>query len=157
TWSDELTAESVGLPSGPTVHVLAHLGLVVADVDADQSRALAAHARERYAAVLAVEPELVLRAIPAPAAPIAMQPTETGALTGGAGAVGAPTVGPAGTGMHVCVLDTGIATAHPDLTSRVARARSFVPDTGASVEDGNGHGTHCAGVACGPRASAVGA
>ena len=42
------------------------------------------------------------------------------------------------------VIDTGIDLDHPDLNVDKARSRNF--STGASPEDGNGHGTHVAGI-----------
>ncbi|MEU6862639.1 S8 family serine peptidase [Streptomyces sp. NPDC046876] len=54
-----------------------------------------------------------------------------------------------GRGVGVAILDTGIDAAHPDLAGRVKASASFVP--GQAVDDGHGHGTHCAGTACGPR------
>ncbi len=50
-----------------------------------------------------------------------------------------------GHGMKISVLDTGIAD-HPDLPEPIA-TRSFIPNQ--SVQDGNGHGTHCSGTALG--------
>lgn len=47
-----------------------------------------------------------------------------------------------GSGIKVAVLDTGIAT-HPDLV--VAGGVSFIPGV-VSYNDGNSHGTHCAGI-----------
>jgi subtilisin len=47
-----------------------------------------------------------------------------------------------GNGIKVAVLDTGIAT-HPDLV--ISGGVSFVPGV-VSFKDGNGHGTHCAGI-----------
>lgn len=46
----------------------------------------------------------------------------------------------------VAILDTGIASSHPDLPTPVA-TKSFI--SGQSVLDGHGHGTHCAGTAVG--------
>ncbi len=53
-----------------------------------------------------------------------------------------------GLGIRVAVLDTGMDLKHPDFAGRVLRSRSFI--TGEDVQDGNGHGTHCIGTACGP-------
>ncbi|MGL4235501.1 S8 family serine peptidase [Tabrizicola sp.] len=52
-----------------------------------------------------------------------------------------------GAGIKICILDTGIDLQHPDFASRDITDRSFVP--GEDVQDGNGHGTHCAGTAAG--------
>ncbi|MFJ3922241.1 S8 family serine peptidase [Streptomyces sp. NPDC090022] len=59
-----------------------------------------------------------------------------------------------GRGVGVAILDTGIQEDHPDLTARLRQSASFVP--GQAVDDGHGHGTHCAGTACGPRNPATG-
>jgi subtilisin len=62
-----------------------------------------------------------------------------------------------GTGVKVAVLDTGLDLGHPDFAARFAtgrNTRSFVP--GGSVQDGNGHGTHCAGIVGGAADSASG-
>jgi subtilisin len=56
-----------------------------------------------------------------------------------------------GNGVKVAVLDTGIAT-HPDLV--ISGGVSFVPGV-VSFNDGNGHGTHCAGI-IGARNNTVG-
>ncbi|MFN0015533.1 MAG: S8 family peptidase [Saprospiraceae bacterium] len=47
----------------------------------------------------------------------------------------------------IWILDTGIDMDHPDLNvqTNTTYAKSFVP--GQTVEDGHGHGTHCAGIA----------
>ncbi len=60
--------------------------------------------------------------------------------------ISAPTVwagGDKGAGIKVAVLDTGIATSHPDL--RVVGGATFVRGT-TSYNDDNGHGSHCAGI-----------
>lgn len=52
-----------------------------------------------------------------------------------------------GTGRTAWVIDTGIDLDHPDLKVDVARSKSFLTSGRgyASPDDGNGHGTHCAG------------
>lgn len=49
----------------------------------------------------------------------------------------------------VAVLDTGLDRCHPDFLGRVVDAdfQSFV---GGTAHDNDGHGTHCAGIVCGP-------
>jgi hypothetical protein len=56
-----------------------------------------------------------------------------------------------GAGIKVAVLDTGMDTGHPDFAGRTFVTQSFV---GQPVRDLNGHGTHCIGTACGPKAPA---
>jgi len=52
-----------------------------------------------------------------------------------------------GRGINVAVLDTGMDLNHPDFFGRSIQSKSFVP--GEAVQDGQGHGTHCIGTACG--------
>jgi subtilisin family serine protease len=60
-----------------------------------------------------------------------------------------------GEGIKVAVLDTGFTFNHPDFAGRNITAQSFVPGV-ATADDGHGHGTHCVGTACGPKAPASG-
>lgn len=53
-----------------------------------------------------------------------------------------------GEGVGLAVLDTGLDLAHPDFADREIVSQSFVE--GEEVDDGQGHGTHCAGTAAGP-------
>ena len=54
-----------------------------------------------------------------------------------------------GRGIRVAILDTGLDLQHPDFRERSIVARSFLRTDG--VDDPNGHGTHCAGILCGPK------
>ncbi|MDB1088242.1 S8 family serine peptidase [Streptomyces sp. ACA25] len=69
-------------------------------------------------------------------------------MTWGLQATGITECSATGRGVRVAVLDTGVALSHPDLAGRLGATLSFV--AGESVEDGQGHGTHCVGTACGP-------
>jgi len=61
-----------------------------------------------------------------------------------------------GVGVKVAVLDTGIDLQHPDFENRIepGNAVSFVE--GETVQDGWGHGTHCAGLVAGPMQPSTG-
>lgn len=52
-----------------------------------------------------------------------------------------------GSGIKVAILDTGLDLDHPDFKGRSITSKSFID--GAPVQDGNSHGTHCTGTACG--------
>jgi subtilisin family serine protease len=72
---------------------------------------------------------------PAPQQPSQTIPWGVTRVGGGAG-TGTPTG-------KAWVIDSGIDLDHPDLVVDVASSRNF--STGASADDGNGHGTHVAG------------
>jgi subtilisin len=76
---------------------------------------------------------------------------DSATATWGLQAVGADRSVFTGKGVKLCVLDTGIDLTHPDFQGRQIVTRSFVPNEG--VEDGNSHGTHCAGTAAGGRSA----
>ena len=59
-----------------------------------------------------------------------------------------------GSNVRVAVLDTGFDFNHPDFQNRAIHSKSFTP--GISADDIHGHGTHCAGTACGPLSPASG-
>jgi subtilisin family serine protease len=54
-----------------------------------------------------------------------------------------------GQGVRVAVLDTGLDFNHPDFVGRVKDKKDFISGA-ATPQDFFGHGTHCAGTACGP-------
>ena len=70
------------------------------------------------------------------------------ALTWGLQATDAAASSFSGTGIRVAILDTGLDLNHPDFSRRSITSQSFI--AGEQVQDGNGHGTHTAGTACGP-------
>lgn len=71
--------------------------------------------------------------------------------TWGVDAVGAWVSQYTGAGIKVAILDTGLDLQHPDFANRTIVSESFV--TGEDVQDGQGHGTHCAGTAVGSQTS----
>ncbi len=73
---------------------------------------------------------------------------DTATHTWGLQAVGADGTAFTGNGAVIAVLDTGIDVHYPELMRRVRAHKSFVPNE--SVDDLNGHGTHCAGTIAGP-------
>ncbi len=55
-----------------------------------------------------------------------------------------------GTGVRVCVVDTGIDSDHVMFSSRIDAAAGFdFANDDSNPEDDNGHGSHCAGIALG--------
>jgi len=78
---------------------------------------------------------------------------DTAQFTWGLQAIGAHTSSLAGQGVKLAILDTGLDLAHPDFIGRPIVTQTF---TGVPVQDVHGHGTHCAGTACGPRTPASG-
>ena len=57
--------------------------------------------------------------------------------------------------VRICVVDSGIDAAHPDLAGAVVAQRDFV-DRDADASDDAGHGTHVAGIAAARSANGVG-
>jgi subtilisin family serine protease len=151
------------------------LGVAVVSLNPDQVRAIRA-ATVSGGAVLAIEPERVVRAIGnSPnrllssdylmgyrdsinhlvdqSIPSASQLTAAaladGAATWGLQATKVVDMPYSGLGIKVAVLDTGLDLDHPDFVGRTITSQSFIK--GEDVQDKNGHGTHCIGTACGPQ------
>ena len=93
-------------------------------------------------------PANVAPAAAVPALPVA-KPSDD--FTWGLQAIGADVAGVSGKNVRVAVLDTGLDLLHRDWRGRTVLTQSFVPGV-QSVQDGQGHGTHCAGTIGGPRA-----
>jgi subtilisin family serine protease len=119
--------------------VMPTLGIAVVDAPPDQAIAVSTAAAQQN---LLVEPEQYVYAWEA--APTLSQKEATWGLQV-TGALASPF---SGQGIRVAVLDTGMDLAHPDFAERTIVSRSFIQ--GEEVQDGNGHGTHCIGTACGP-------
>lgn len=75
---------------------------------------------------------------------------QAAAFTWGLIATRTPVSRLSGRGIRVAILDTGFDATHPDFRGRGVVRRSFIPNQ--SAHDVHGHGTHCTGTACGPRA-----
>ena len=73
---------------------------------------------------------------------------DTAQLTWGLQATRVASSRATGAGIRVAVLDTGFDLRHPDFRVRPIVSQSFI--SGQTVQDGNGHGTHCIGTAMGP-------
>jgi subtilisin family serine protease len=125
-----------------------HLGAALLHGDPDQARALV---NRTDAQTLLVEPERYVRASGLADGPIAttLPLADTQLATWGLQATRILSSRYAGRGIRVAILDTGVDLEHPDFAGRTIVSQSFV--TGLPVDDGNGHGTFCAGVACGPQ------
>jgi subtilisin family serine protease len=100
------------------------------------------------AGIVSVEPEHVLHAIVVEQPAARAEFSDDDAFTWGLRATGVDASSATGQGIRIAVLDTGLDFAHPDFAGRAITSRSFV--TGLPVDDGHGHGTHCAGTAAGP-------
>src|SRR5690606_32021335 len=90
--------------------------------------------------ILAIEPERRVQAFEGAA---------EASAAWGVRAVGADLSPYTGKGVRIAILDTGLDLNHPDFKGRSITAKSFI--RGEATQDANGHGTHCAGIAAGPR------
>jgi subtilisin len=142
--------------------LFAELGVAVVSVAPDRVGATGVFesADDR---IVAVEQERVVHALQE-AAPIdpeqeaafadAAAFTDDTVATWGLHATGVLDATESGAGITIAVLDTGIDLRHPDFAGRDITTRSFVD--GETVQDVQGHGTHCAGTMAGPLEPAQG-
>jgi subtilisin len=123
------------------------LGAALFYGDPDQTRALA---RRQAEGVLILEPERYVRAseLVNAAAGAKLPLADTHSATWGLQATRVLSSPYRGRGIRVAILDTGLDLRHPDFAGRAVVAKSFAGQLPA--DDANGHGTFCAGVACGP-------
>jgi subtilisin len=126
--------------------VFQRLGIALLHPDPDQEQALRRHGAANS---LTIEPERFVRAtgLGQQAPPVRFADTIQAAW--GLQATGVLSSPYAGRGIRVAILDTGLDLLHPDFAGRNVVSQSFVKDL--PVHDANGHGTLCAGVACGPQ------
>jgi len=132
--------------------VYERIGVAVLRCKPDGEQRLQAAANAEDQSILAIEPERRVYAIGTqrfpldPNLPVSADVTVS---TWGLQLTGAAVSAYTGAGVRLAILDTGLDLQHPDFDGRAIVARSFVD--GADAHDGNGHGTHCAGIAMGPR------
>jgi subtilisin len=123
------------------------VGAALIHGDPDQARSLARRADPR---TLIIEPERYVRASGTvrPLGDATRPVCDTAFETWGLKATRVVSSRYSGRGVRVAILDTGFDLGHPDFAGRSIAAQSFVAEL--PVDDANGHGTFCAGVACGP-------
>jgi subtilisin family serine protease len=168
---NSFTAEEL---DSPRTAVFDNLGVAVVSLDADQQRSLETTATSN-SSILAIEPErivyamgddqhigltveylkgyrdainhLIDRAIPTETQMFSTAAVNETTATWGLQATRVLETRFSGLNIKVAVLDTGLDLTHPDFAGRKITSQSFI--LGEAVQDGNGHGTHCIGTACG--------
>ena len=93
-------------------------------------------------------------ALPSPADAETPAASDESQWTWGLQTIGVPGASWTGAGVRLAVLDTGFATQHPDFKGRGVTTKVFTGED--SIEDVQGHGTHCIGTAAGSKAPAQG-
>jgi len=137
--------------AGAEAIVFDALGLAVVAREPSALRAVfasAGTAGTMGAAVVAIEPERILHAIETTPPDVEAQFVDDADFTWGLRATAVDTTSATGAGIRLAVLDTGLDLEHPDFAGRAITSRSFVARE--PVRDGQGHGTHTSGTACGP-------
>ena len=163
----------------PTASVFARLGVAVVPLDPDQAQSVRASAAA-HQNVLAIQPERVVYAmgqtglssdylrgyrdaathlceqVEPQRGPLAASQVDSPEFTDckatwGLQATRVLESSHSGLGIKIAILDTGLDLDHPDFAGRLIQSKSFI--VGETVQDRNGHGTHCIGTACGPKDS----
>jgi subtilisin len=124
------------------------LGVAVVAVDPAALTAAIATDAAPSGSILAVEPERIMHAIAVEEPAAAARFADDDEFTWGLRATGVDATSATGSAIRVAILDTGLDAEHPDFAGRAITARSFV--SRLTADDGQGHGTHCTGTACGP-------
>lgn len=111
-----------------------------------ETRAVYRHALTGYSAFV---PESRLEALRSDPSVRSVTPERTFRATAqttptGVSRIRAPATLNKGAGVHVAVMDTGIDLEHPDLAANIAGGKNC--STGTTYDDGNGHGSHVAGI-----------
>jgi subtilisin family serine protease len=175
----ESQAMDMDATEGADATVFSELGIAVVSVDPERVGRMQT-SEAAHGAIMSVSPELIHHVLDAPSDYVLGYRDGVSDLTGrmgdddaaaaerGARASASPTFADddestwgiratraltatkTGEGIRIAVLDTGLDSTHPDFVGRNITAKSFIP--GASPHDGHGHGTHCIGTACGPKA-----
>lgn len=133
--------------------VFDHIGVALVRCTPDSFAPIENAAASGDSGILAVEPERRVYALSESGASVpgpVLRVSRDDEAPWGVSAITADSSPYTGKGVRVAVLDTGLDLRHPDFAGRSVVSRSFIE--GQPVQDGNGHGTHCAGVAAGPAA-----
>ncbi len=129
--------------------VFDEIGVALVRCNVEAGDALRSASAQDQGNILGIEPERRVHAI-SPQRKSSPAPNTTEirqTATWGIRACGVNRAGETGQGIRLAILDTGLDLLHPDFAQRDIQFRSFVD--GVEVQDQNGHGTHCAGIAAG--------
>lgn len=96
---------------------------------------------------LSIEPERYIYSL-SPEGPLGIVVQNDAIATWGIHATNVMSAKPTGKGIRMAILDSGFTDPHPSFGGRPVIGRSFLPSK-SSFEDEIGHGTMCAGIACG--------